>query len=231
MVLKEVKELVRSSQFRYVRVLDAKGKDSIAVFSGSSRNPEPEPEAVCQWLDLFFESHPGVYTLECKRSYTVSQGNKFVYANVMASVAAQGQAVAPVHVNEADIVKRITAQLMADAKEKEKIKAMADLMKEAQRKSDELDTAAGKLIHLGTKILNVILKNNPAIMGMLQGPPEAVTMNTQPIDIHSMSAEDQQKANLALSLFLKHMHPDLLLKFAEKINSNPGFITSLQTFL
>jgi hypothetical protein len=240
MTLDTVLSWIRSSGFRYTKITDPKGR-KIAIYTSGTGEIEPTADQVCAWLTDFFERYPGVYNIVCKKRKSVSHSEAFIYENVTAARAMNGMQTIPIPVEPVDeiaVEKRITERLMAQFKQAEKDKAAAAMLAEAKRKSEELDSAAGKLMHIGTRLFEMLLSKNPQLLGMLQGPPPQQnntmpeTNNTEPIeDLSNLTPEMQQKCNTALTLLLRHMHPDLLMKFAVKINSEPGLVKTLSSLI
>jgi hypothetical protein len=236
MTLDQVKDMVINSGFRYVKITDTAG-GKLGILCGNQKSGDYRPEDIVAYLEKFYASHPGVYHLEFKKTYNTPKTDVFVYKNTGVSPLPVPHGPVHVPVDESALEKKIWARFEAKQKELEKERTFKDLIAEAKRKSEELDSAAGKLMHIGGKILNHFLTKNPALMGMLQGVPEEQTntggqMQTEPIkDLREIGPEEKQKCDVAMTLLLRHMHPDLLLALAKKIDATPGMAMQLKTFI
>lgn len=247
MKLDAVKQLILSSNMKYAKILDAHGKSKIAVFAASVGQKEPTPNDICRKLDEFFTQFPGIYTLHVKRSSTSSNQEIFEYRNVESPALGEMQQTGITHiaqpVEQVDLKamkELIKSELRAEQALKDKEREQLEIINEHKRKSKELDSAAGKMMYLGEKILTHILAKHPQLIGMLQGAPqeqiqgtnETMSENTLPLsDLSKMSEEETKTANVAMTILLGQMHPDLLLRFAEKIKSNPAILPNLISFL
>lgn len=176
----------------------------------------------------FAERFGGHWRVQAKKHHTTSNDGlcKLVVAFSEVEQTSGPLQGAPSHHGPVDVEKirkdeRERIELEYRLKELEK-----NNKEERQKLLDEiksLKTNGGKLAYVVDEIINRISPRSAAPAPRLAGPAAEATRTITP--------KDKENLNKAIHLLFKHAESETILKLAEKVDENPGYILQMKSFL
>lgn len=236
--LEQFLSLVQRQEIKHIVIYDL-NKRRVGGKSGSAANNNSVQDIV-DYVKEFANHLPGVYTIEAKKNFNNQKDSKLVYERVSLTneaVAVQQKGV-EAFVEKKDLIQLesdIRAKVLKEVKlEQERvIKEQQDkeLREQYLAKTKELDTVAGKLMHIGTALLNGLISKSPVLNGLLNGTTNEMNAENTTTEQRQLSNEEIATANGALSILVQHMHAETLMKFAKKVQADPSVVDTLLKFL
>ncbi len=223
------KQIIRAD-YKYCKVFQ-NGYQKLLL--SSSNGEQKSAEEIVKELKNYFNDFPGTYRLQFKRKPTDKDISAVVYDKIRVNdFDATVQEVEKNHSTPSDLKKlteTIKKQLLTEMVAEKKKNDLENCLKEQKKKTDELDTIAGKAVYLLT-----------AIMGGIQQPTGQLgksstqnlsIMDSKAKDINTFTEIDKQRSNEALMRFLSVTNPDFLLEMAKKVQEKPELINTLKQFI